>query len=160
VAIREGVMTSVELMRDHFRALYDNVPLEAWTYDSAQVSRLRHFATSPALQLLVINVQAFDKTTNILNNPHDRLGGRRPIEFLRSANPVVVLDEPQNLESDKSKAAIASLGPLCTLRYSATHKHVYNLLYQLDPVRAFELKLVNRQRQLSFPIGVIYFSPP
>lgn len=91
VAIREGVMTSVELMRDHFRALYDNVPVEAWTYDSAQVSRLRHFATSPALQLLVINIQAFDKTTNILNNPNDRLSGRRPIEFLQSANPVVVL---------------------------------------------------------------------
>lgn len=142
VAIREGVMTSVELMRDHFRALYDNVPLEAWTYDSAQVSRLRHFATSPALQLLVINIQAFDKTTNILNNPNDRLSGHRPIEFLQSANPVVVLDEPQNLESERAKAAIASLGPLCTLRYSATHKHVYNLLYQLDPVRAFELKLV------------------
>lgn len=142
VAIREGVMTSVELMRDHFRALYNNVPIEAWTYDSAQVSRLRHFATSPALQLLVINIQAFDKTTNILNNPNDRLSGRRPIEFLQSAHPVVVLDEPQNLESERAKAAIASLGPLCTLRYSATHKNVYNLLYQLDPVRAFELKLV------------------
>ena len=53
-----------------------------------------------------------------------------------------MLDEPQNLESERARAAIASLGPLCTLRYSATHKHVYNLLYQLDPVRAFELKLV------------------
>jgi type III restriction enzyme len=142
VAIREGVMTSMELMRDHFRALYANVPIEAWTYDSAQVSRLRHFATSPALQLLVLNIQAFDKTTNILNNPNDRLSGRRPIEFLQSAHPVVVLDEPQNLESERARAAIASLAPLCTLRYSATHKHVYNLLYQLDPVRAFELKLV------------------
>ncbi|MBI2497744.1 MAG: DEAD/DEAH box helicase family protein [Opitutae bacterium] len=136
------VVPSVELMRDHFRALYANVPIEAWTYDSAQVSRLRHFATSPALQLLVINIQAFDKTTNILNNPNDRLSGRRPIEFLQSANPVVVLDEPQNLESERAKAAIASLGPLCTLRYSATHRNVYNLLHQLDPVRAFGLKLV------------------
>lgn len=142
VAIREGVMTSVDLMRDHFRALYDNAPLEAWVYDSAQVSRLRHFQTSPGLQLLVINIQAFDKATNVLNNPHDRLGGKRPLEFLSGARPVVVLDEPQNLESDRAKAAIASLGPLCTLRYSATHKHVYNLLYQLDPVRAFDLKLV------------------
>jgi type III restriction enzyme len=142
VAIREGVMTSVALMRDHFRELYGNVPIDAWVYDSAQVSRLRHFATSPGLQLLVINIQAFDKTTNILNNPQDRLSGRRPIEFLQSARPVVVLDEPQNLESDNARAAIASLAPLCTLRYSATHKHVYNLLYQLDPVRAFELRLV------------------
>lgn len=144
VAIREGVMTSVELMRDHFRELYGNVPLEAWIYDSAQVSRLRHFATSPGLQLLVINIQAFDKSTNILNNPHDKLGGRRPIEFLQAAKPVVVLDEPQNLESERARAAITSLSPLCTLRYSATHRHVYNLLYQLDPVRAFELKLVKQ----------------
>lgn len=144
VAVREGVMTSVELMRDHFRALYDNTPIDAWVYDSAQVSRLRHFETSPGLQLLVINIQAFDKSTNVLNNPHDRLGGRCPIEFLRSARPVVVMDEPQNLESEKARAAIASLGPLCTLRYSATHRNVYNLVYQLDPVRAFELKLVKQ----------------
>jgi restriction endonuclease len=123
VAIREGVMTSVELMRDHFRELYDNVPLEAWICDSAQVSRLRQFATSPGLQLLVINIQAFDKSTNILNNPHDKLGGRRPIEFLQAAKPVVVLDEPQNLESERARAAITSLSPLCTLRYSATHRH-------------------------------------
>jgi type III restriction enzyme len=142
VAIREGVMTSVELMRDHFRALYDNAPLDARVYDSAQVSRLRYFQTSPGLQLLVINLQAFDKATNILNNSHDRLGGKRPIQFLTGARQVVVLDEPQNLESERAKAAVASLGPLCTLRFSATHKHVYNLLYQLDPVRAFELKLV------------------
>jgi type III restriction enzyme len=142
VAIREGVMTSIDLMRDHFRALYDNAPLEAWVYDSSQVSRLRHFHTSPGLQILVLNIQAFDKASNILNNPHDRLGGQRPIEFLQAARPVVVLDEPQNLESEGARAAIASLDPLCTLRYSATHKYAYNLVYQLDPVRAFELRLV------------------
>lgn len=142
VAIREGVMTSVELMRDHFRSLYDNAPLEAWVYDSAQVSRLRHFHGSPGLQILVLNIQAFDKASNILNNPHDRMGGKRPVEFVQAARPVVVLDEPQNLESEGARAAIASLDPLCTLRYSATHRHVYNLVYQLDPVRAFELRLV------------------
>jgi type III restriction enzyme len=34
--------------------------------------------------------------------------------------------------------------PLCTLRYSATHKDPYNLIYRLDPVRAFELRLVKQ----------------
>src|SRR5690606_41371862 len=62
--------------------------------------------------------QAFDKASNILNNPHDRLGGKRPVEFLQSARPVVVLDEPQNLESEGARAAIASLDPLCTDRKS------------------------------------------
>ena len=36
------------------------------------------------------------------------------------------------------------MNPLCTLRYSATHRNPYNLMYRLDPVRAFELKLVKQ----------------
>src|SRR5205085_3982761 len=34
VAIREGVLASIDLLRDHLRSLYDNVPLDAAVYDS------------------------------------------------------------------------------------------------------------------------------
>lgn len=144
VAIREGVMTSIEMTREHFAGLYGNQPLDAWIYDSAQVSKLRQFATSNQMQVLVMNLQAFDKASTVIQNPHDRLSGRRPIEFIQNVRPIVVLDEPQNMETENASRAIASLTPLCTLRYSATHKNPYNLLYRLDPVQAYDLRLVKR----------------
>lgn len=145
VAIREGVMASLRLMREHFTTLYGNVPVDNWVYDSRQVSKLRQFAQANTLQILVINIDAFNKqANNVIHKESDRLSGYRPIEFVREAHPIVIMDEPQNMESDQAKAAIASLNPLCTLRYSATHRNLYNLVYRLDPVRAYDLKLVKR----------------
>ena len=72
------------------------------------------------------------------------MSGRRPIEYIQAVLPIVIMDEPQNMESEKAKEAITSLNPLCTLRYSATHKDVYNLVYKLDPVMAYDLGLVKR----------------
>jgi len=46
--------------------------------------------------------------------------------------------------TDKAQEAIKALNPLCTLRYSATHRNPYNLVYRLDPIRAFELRLVKQ----------------
>lgn len=75
----------------------------------------------------------------------DGLSGRRPIEFVQATNPIVIIDEPQSVDStDRSQEAIKALNPLCTLRYSATHKSPYNLVYRLDPIRAFELRLVKQ----------------
>ena len=145
VAIREGVLKNIELTRDHFRAIYGNVPTDCWVYDSKQVSRLRSFANSNQLQILIINIDSFNKKeNNVIHQDRDQTLGRKPIEFLQATFPVVVVDEPQNMESDLARAAIASLNPLCTLRYSATHRYAYNLLYRLDPVKAYDLKLVKR----------------
>lgn len=145
VAIREGVIASLRLTAEHFRMLYGNEPMDSWVYDSRQVSRLRQFAGSNTVQVLVINIYAFNKqANNVIHKENDRLSGRKPIEFIQSANPIVIMDEPQNMESDQAKSAIASLNPLCTLRYSATHRNPYNLLYRLDPVKAYDLKLVKR----------------
>ena len=145
VAIREGVMKNIELTREHFRELYGNTPVDAWIYDSKQVSRLRHFAGASALQILIINIDAFNKKDiAVIHQDNDRLSGRRPIEFVQAVSPIAILDEPQNMESDTAKAAIATLNPLCTIRYSATHRNLYNLLYRLDPVKAYDLRLVKR----------------
>jgi type III restriction enzyme len=144
VAIREGVISSLAMMAEHFRGLYGNVPFESWVYDSKQVSRVRAFAMSNTLQFMVLNIDAFNKSANVINKENDRLSGLKPLEFIQSTRPIVVMDEPQNMESDQAKAAISSLKPLCTLRYSATHRNAYDLLYKLDPVRAYDLKLVKR----------------
>jgi type III restriction enzyme len=144
VAIREGVLNAIELTKEHFQSLYGNAPLDYWVYDSAQVSKLRQFSASNQMQLMVMNIQAFDKSSTVIQNTKDQMNGRRPIEFIQHARPVVVLDEPQNLATELRTKAIESLNPLCTLRYSATHKDYFNLVYRLDPVKAYDLKLVKR----------------
>jgi type III restriction enzyme len=145
VAIREGVKTSIEITRDHFRALFDEQPFDYWVYDSRRVSSLRQFATSNQLQILILNIDAFNKpANNVIHQENDRLSGHKPIEFIQATNPVVIMDEPQNMESGPAKAAIESLNPMCTLRYSATHRNLYNLIYRLSPVDAYDMKLVKR----------------
>jgi type III restriction enzyme len=144
VAIREGVLNAIELTKEHFQSLYGGVPLDSWVYDSAQVSKLRQFSASNQMQLIVMNIQAFDKSSTIMQSERDQMNSRKPIEFIQHARPVVVLDEPQNLATELRTKAIESLNPLATLRYSATHKDYFNLVYRLDPVKAYDLRLVKR----------------
>ncbi len=144
VAIREGVQKSIELTHDHFADIYDRLPSESWVYDADRLSKLRQFAASSHLQFLIVNIDSFNKSSNVIQNEQDTMSGRRPIEFIQACRPIVILDEPQNMESELAKKAIASLAPLLTLRYSATHRNPYNLVYRLDPVRAYELDLVKR----------------
>lgn len=154
VAIREGVLKNIDITKEHFRSLYNNPEFESFVYDARRVNRLRHFATTNTLQLQVINIQAFvknfadtedDRRSNVIYKESDRLSGRRPIEFVQAARPIVIIDEPQSVDSTpKSQDAIKELNPLLTLRYSATHRNPYNLIYRLDPIRAFELKLVKQ----------------
>ena len=154
VAIREGVLKNIEITAEHFRALYNNLPFESFVYDAKKVNRLRQFATSNTLQILVMNIDAFRKNftgteaeqkSNVIYKESDKLSGRQPIEFVQAARPIVIIDEPQSVDStDKAQEAIKALNPLCTLRYSATHRNPYNLVYRLDPVRACEQKLVKQ----------------
>ncbi|MFA5847824.1 MAG: DEAD/DEAH box helicase family protein [Thermodesulfovibrionales bacterium] len=144
IAIREGVLKNLQITHEHFQTLYDKVQLNYDVYDSKKVSNLRGFAAGNAIQILVINIDAFAKDENIINKPNDKLTGKRPIEFLQSSNPIVIVDEPQNMETDIRKKAIENLNPLCTLRYSATHTNLYNLVYSLNPVKAYDLGLVKQ----------------
>ncbi|HEX8429549.1 DEAD/DEAH box helicase, partial [Hymenobacter sp.] len=90
----------------------------------------------------VVNIDAFTKDSNIINTRRET--GVRPIEYLQRVRPVVIVDEPQNMETDVRRAALANLNPLCLLRYSATHKHLYNLVYSLNPVQAYDRGLVKQ----------------
>ncbi|MGG6431970.1 type III restriction-modification system endonuclease [Anoxybacillus sp. D401a] len=159
VAIREGVYKSLQITSDHFNELYDNKPLEYFIYDSQKLDRVRNFATATTIQVMVINIDAFRKSfedpekedkANVIHRPNDRLNGYRPIDFIRQTNPIVIIDEPQSVDTTpKSKEAIASLNPLCTLRYSATHVDKYNMIYRLDAVDAYNQKLVKRIEVMS-----------
>ncbi len=144
IAIREGVLQSIDDTYEHFQNLYDNVQINPNVYDSKKVSNLRGFASSNTIQVLVINIDSFAKDENIINKPNDKLTGKRPIEFIQSTRPFVIVDEPQNMETETRKRAIQNLKPLCTLRYSATHTNLYNLVYSLNPVKAYDLGLVKQ----------------
>jgi type III restriction enzyme len=144
IAIREGVLKNLEITFEHFQNLYDKVPVHFEVYDSKRVSSLRNFAISNTTQILVINIDSFAKDENIINKPNDKLTGKRPVEFIQTTSPIVIVDEPQNVETDIRKKAIENLNPLCTLRYSATHINRYNMVYSLDPVKAYDLGIVKQ----------------
>ena len=144
IAIREGVLKNLEITFEHFQNLYDKTPVNFEVYDSKRVSNLRNFAINNHIQILVINIDSFAKDENIINKPNDKLTGKKPIEFIQTTFPIVIVDEPQNMETEIRKKAIENLNPLCTLRYSATHTRRYNMVYSLDPVKAYDLGLVKQ----------------
>ncbi len=142
VAIREGVLKSLQITFEHLQEIYENQPAEYKMYDSGRLTELGNFAKSNAIQILVINIDSFTKDANVINQVRE--SGVKPIEYIQKSNPIVIIDEPQNMETDIRKKAINNLNPLFTLRYSATHKNLYNLVYKLDPVKAYDLGLVKQ----------------
>jgi len=154
IAIKEGVKKTLDITREHFGVLYDNTPYDYFIYDRDNLEQVRDFATSSEIRIMVINIDAFRRSftdpakeskANIIHREIDKLNGMRPIEFIASTNPIVIIDEPQSVDNTKkAKEAIATLNPLCRLRYSATHLQKYNLMYKLDSIDAYEQKLVKQ----------------
>lgn len=142
VAIREGTLQALRATREHLQALYGAPPVDADVYDSGKLTALRQFATADSLQILVMNIDAFAGDATIIRKVRE--SGVKPIDYIQGTQPIVIVDEPQNMESEVRKAAIADLNPLCTLRYSATHKALYNQVYSLNPVQAYDLGLVKQ----------------
>lgn len=143
VPIREGVLHTLETTRSHFATLFDNPSVNPkYEYKSNQLSRLKAFATANHIEILVMNIDAFAKESNVINTQNE--SGDAPIRYIQNVNPIVIIDEPQNMETDIRRHAIASLNPLFTLRYSATHKNAYNPIFSLNPVQAYELGLVKQ----------------
>src|SRR5437764_13141263 len=91
-----------------------------------------------------MTIDSFNKDDNVIRQSTDRLQGATPLFLVQSARPVLILDEPQNLESEGRIKALASLHPLLALRYSATHRNPYNLVYRLTPFEAYRQGLVKR----------------
>lgn len=162
IAIKEGVNKSLEITEAHFKAAFDNKPYDYFTYNSANLEQVRSFATNDYIQIMVINIDAFRRSftdpeketkANIIHRANDRLSGFKPIEFIQAANPIVIIDEPQSVDTTpKSKEAIESLNPLCTIRYSATHREKLHMVYKLDPVDAYNKQLVKQIEVAEFKV--------
>jgi len=143
IAIKEGVISSINLMQKHFSDLY-GIPFEATVYSGSSPEDVQPFSTSTTVQILVMTIDSLrgDKNTRVIHQNRDRLNGLRPIDFLQASKPIVIMDEPQNMESSLSQISVSELNPTCVLRFSATHKVSRNVTYRLDPVDAHELGLV------------------
>jgi type III restriction enzyme len=148
IAIKEGVYTSLQMMEEHFRSLYAGTPFDYFLYDSSKLGEVRNFATSPHIQIMVVTVGAINKKdVNNLYKDSEKTGGEKPIDLIKATRPIIIVDEPQTVDGGlkgRGKEALDLMGPLCTLRYSATHVDKHHMVFRLDAVDAYERKLVKQ----------------
>jgi len=146
IAIREGVYKSFELTQDHFQELYGH-KIKPFIYNSARPQDIESFAADSRISVMIINTQAFNakgKDARRIYMELDQFSSRRPIEIIAQTNPILIIDEPQSVEGDKTMEGMQDFQPLFTLRYSATHKTEYNKIYRLDALDAYNKKLVKK----------------
>lgn len=149
VAIREGVIKTLEITKEHFKELYDGVPCSFYEYQSKNISQVKRFADSSTINIMVMTVGAFNRDENVLYATRDQMQGEQPIAYIQRTNPILILDEPQNMEGAATREALKNFNALFRLRYSATHKNPHNLMYQLTPFDAYQLGLVKKIEVLS-----------
>ncbi|BEH08882.1 DEAD/DEAH box helicase family protein [Geobacter sulfurreducens subsp. ethanolicus] len=145
IAIYQGVIKTFEITKSHFSTIYSNIPVAFVEYDGNQIGRIRDFATNYFPTIMVMTRDAFNKTSNNFYKSSEKLPGElKPYQWVQGTRPIVILDEPQNINTEKANEAIRTLKPLFVLRYSATHRVTPNLSYRLTPVDAFRQKLVKQ----------------
>lgn len=149
IAIRKGVEKSMEQLADHFKRLYNvDIQKHSFIYDSDNPKQISSkLVESNDLSICVLNIQAFNKNTNKIRKEDEY--GQNLWEDIKYIKPIVIIDEPQKIEGtakkkSKSLEAIEELQPLFTLRYSATHKQLYNQIYKLDSYAAYQKDLVKK----------------
>ena len=152
LAIREGVVKSLDTMREHFTQEYGE-PLQYFVYDSSRLGNIDRFASDAGIHVMVINTQAFNATgkdARRITTQLEDFGYRRPMDVIAETRPILIIDEPQSVlgtdRNNKTRNGLRQFGPLFTLLYSATHRKddVYNQVYRLDALDAFNQRLVKK----------------
>ena len=154
IAIREGVQKSFEMMQDHFMEQYGK-KARFFVYNSKNLTDIDNFSSSADLSVMIINVQAFNargKDARRIRMELDEFGSRKPIDVIQANRPIVILDEPQKMGGEKTQESLKEFNPLFTLNYSATHKEHHDLVYVLDALDAYRMKLVKKIEVKGFDI--------
>lgn len=151
IAIKEGVLQSFEDFKKPLADRYGFTPA-LFEYDSGKLSRLRHFIEDTQPQIMVMTIQSITADDRIINQAgrDDAFFGVSFLQALGKCRPILIMDEPQEgMDTENAAARIATLNPLATLRYSATHKLVKNLLFRLTPFDAYQQGMVKKIEVLS-----------
>lgn len=146
IAIREGVAKSLKITAEHFLESYQK-KARFFIYNSKQLHHLESFSSDAGINVMVINVQAFNATGRDNRRIYEELDdfqSRRPIDVISANRPILILDEPQKMEGGKTLDALVNFKPLMVLRYSATHKTTHNKIHRLDALDAYNQKLVKK----------------
>ena len=146
IAIREGVSKSLEITAEHFLEQYGK-RARFFIYNSKQLHNLESFSSDAGINVMVINVQAFNargQDARRIYEVLDDFQSRKPIEVISRNRPILILDEPQKMEGAKTLESLKEFNPLMVLRYSATHKQEHNKVYRLDALDAYNQKLVKK----------------
>ncbi|ENA1796925.1 DEAD/DEAH box helicase family protein [Flavobacterium psychrophilum] len=146
IAIREGVYKSFEVTQDHFQEIYQH-KITPFIYNSSRPQDIENFASDSRISVMIINTQAFNATgkdARRIKMELDQFGSRKPIEILAQTNPILIIDEPQSVDGERTLESMQDFNPLFTLRYSATHKVEYNKVFRLDALDAYNRKLVKK----------------
>ena len=150
VAIREGVHKSLEITAEHFQEIYGK-KIRFSIYNTKSKSNLiniKSFADTSNIEVIIMNYQAFattSKESRKIYQKLDSIQSERPIDVIKRARPILIIDEPQRF-GDKAEKVFSDreFNQLFTLRYSATHKKEFNKIYRLDAIDAYNHKLVKK----------------
>ena len=151
IAIREGVKKSFDITAEHFQQFYGTKP-RTFVYNSSRLHELERFSSDAGVQVMIINIQAFNATGKDARRIYEVLDdfqSRRPIDVIAANRPILIIDEPQKIEGDAKKASksLEALGlfrALFALRYSATPKIERTKVHRLDALDAYNQKLVKK----------------
>ena len=146
IAIREGVFKSFEVTQDHFQELYGH-KINPFIYNSGRPQDIENFASDSRISVMIINTQAFNASgadARRIYQELDQFGTRKPIDIIAQTNPILIIDEPQSVDGERTLKSMQDFNPLFTLRYSATHKVEYNKVYRLDALDAYNKRLVKK----------------
>lgn len=146
IAIREGVYKSFQVTAQHFKDEYGK-EIRHFIYNSGNLTEIDRFASDPGIYAMIINSQAFNakgKDARRIYMELDEFRSRRPIDVIAKTNPILIIDEPQSVEGKQTKERLKEFNPLFTLRYSATPREQYNLVYRLDAMEAYNKRLVKK----------------
>jgi len=158
IAIREGVYKSFTMLEDHFMEQYGK-KARYFIYNSNNLTQIDSFSSDASINVMIINVQAFNTSFNADKNVEGRAGdaaariiyskrddfqSRRPIDVIAANRPIIIMDEPQKMEGQATQRALRNFKPLFVLNYSATHKTSHNCIYALDAYDAYRQRLVKK----------------
>ena len=146
VAIRQGILSTLKTFEKQLQDVYGFKP-DYFEYSSKKLHEVGKFAEEQHPQIMIMTTGALVGDDKIINREQreDLFDNTPYVDVIGKTNPIVIMDEPQEgMDADKTKTAIARLNPLFKLRYSATHKEFYNLVYRLTPYDSYQQNLVKK----------------